>query len=104
MIRKIGTDRTGGSFDSTTVSAVWSKAQIVQGQDANVFRKDSCGAWIQRSEYGNTASDFGWEVDHIQPVAAGGTDSLSNLQPLHWKNNRHKGDEWPKWQCAVRAS
>jgi len=22
----------------------------------------------------------------------------------HWKNNRHKGDSWPQWTCAVSAA
>ena len=64
------------------------------------FRKDECGASMQRSKYGKTQV-FGWEIDHIKPVAKGGTDDLSNLQPLRWENNRHKGDEWPKWECKL---
>ena len=36
-------------------------------------------------------------------MALGGSDSLSNLQPLYWENNRHKGDNWPQWSCAVTS-
>ena len=49
-------------------------------------------------EYGDTNSEHGWEVDHIVPVALGGSDELNNLQPLQWKNNRTKSDTYP-WSC-----
>ena len=26
----------------------------------------------------------------------GGSDNIKNLQPLHWKENRSKGDKYPK--------
>jgi 5-methylcytosine-specific restriction endonuclease McrA len=70
----------------------WSKAQIVPGRDPNVIRKDACGAWIKWSDYGDTNSEWGWEIDHIHPVSRGGTDHPNNLQALHWQNNRAKGD------------
>ena len=101
--RKPNTNRSGGNFDQATVNAVWSKAQIVPGSNPNDLRKDSCGAWIRKSDYGQTTQN-GWEIDHIVPVAKGGSDDLSNLQPLQWQNNRHKGDTWPNWSCAIAAA
>ncbi len=100
MNRQTNTTRHGTAFDQATVEAVWRKGQTVNGHDPSTYRKDACGAWIQRASYGTT-EDYGWEIDHIRPVAQGGGDELGNLQPLQWKNNRHKGDEYPKWSCAV---
>jgi 5-methylcytosine-specific restriction endonuclease McrA len=83
-----------------TILAVWNKGAIVpdkngQHWDPKVWRYDKCGKPIKYSEHGNTASDVGWEIDHIKPIAKGGTDDLSNLQPLQWENNRAKGDTYP---------
>lgn len=33
-------------------------------------------------------------VDHIIPVAHGGTDHITNLQPTHTKCNQEKGDAY----------
>jgi hypothetical protein len=90
-MRKHGTNQAGGSFDATTVEAVWKKGKAVS-DDPDKWRKDSCGAWINRANHGDTSSPYGWEIDHIDPVANGGSDDLDNLQPLQWSNNRKKSD------------
>ena len=104
MARRQNTDTRGNGFTTATVSAVWQKAAIVTGNDPAVRRKDACGAFIRRQDYGDTTSQYGWEIDHIRPVAAGGTDDMANLQALQWENNRHKSDNYPQWSCKVRAA
>ena len=102
-MRSRNTNVRGGAWTNAEKKAVWGKATQVAGQDPERVRKDSCGALIEFSKHGRTDDVRGWEIDHKKPVSKGGIDDLSNLQPLQWKNNREKGDDWPNWSCAVRG-
>lgn len=80
------------------IQDVWNKGKTVDGLDPAIYRKDVCGAWIQRDKHGVRESGLGWEIDHIDP---NGNDALSNLRPLQWKNNASKQDG--KLTCPVKA-
>jgi hypothetical protein len=90
----------GRPFSAETIEAVWKKARPISGIDPDDWRRDRCGVPIQRSKYGDTSSKHGWQIDHIKPPIKGGTDDLSNLQPLQWGLNRYKGDDY-SWQCPL---
>lgn len=90
-------------FTDNEIERVWEKASIIENNNPNKFRKDYAGAWIKRSDYGNTKSEYGWEIDHIRPLAADGTYDDSNLLPTHWRNNRSKGDNYPTWETAISS-
>lgn len=91
-MRNFGTTRSSGSFSETTIQAVWQKGQPIQNYSPDEWCRDSFGTPMYRAAHGTTGQ-YGWEIDHVYPVAAGGGDELSNLQPLQWDNNREKGDK-----------
>ncbi len=103
MARRHGTDRNGNDFDEYTKREVWKKATLDKpaGLMGNETRIDVCGAPMEFLNHGDTDKPTGWEIDHIQPLAKGGSDEISNLRPLQWENNRTKSDKWPEaWSCA----
>lgn len=81
------------AFDESTILKVWQKGFPEAPYNPAVYRKDRYNFWMKFSDYGNRDSEFGWEIDHINPVALGGSDDIKNLQPLHWKNNVAKSDK-----------
>lgn len=83
--------------------AVWLKAAMVPNKDSGQYRLDPCGALIEWSQYGvTTENGTGWEIDHIIPVAHGGTDRPDNLQALQWEHNRIKGDGQNVGYCTKK--
>lgn len=85
-----------------TVDAVWEKAQVEEGKNPNIWRKDFAGAWIRRDGYCRR-NPYGWEIDHVKPRSAGRSDELGNLLPLHWHNNRFKGDATPEFKTCITS-
>ena len=46
---------------------------------------------MKYSDFGNRASQFGWERDHVVALALGGTETVDNMRPLHWRANASLG-------------
>lgn len=84
-------------FDRSTVDAVWKKGTVIQNCDPALWRLDAFGAVIHRDQYGQRDKEYGWEVDHIHPVIKGGSDMLSNLRPLYYRNNLARNTDGPLW-------
>jgi len=93
-------------FSKELIQKVWEKGVTVQGMNPALYRKDHCGAIIRRDLYMNRSDSrsMGWDIDRIKPLSQGGSDNLSNLQPLQWENNKRKDDEYPAWSCLVKAN
>jgi hypothetical protein len=71
-------------YEREVVDHAWSLAQIIPGNDDALWRKDEHGAWINRQEYGNRNSQFGWEI--FDPTEAGRGYGLAALRPMQWQN------------------
>ena len=70
--------------------AVWMKGRRAPGRNPYNWRRDVYGRLIRFKSYG-TKGNYAWEVDHKRPKSKGGSDRLTNLQPLHRDENRAKG-------------
>jgi hypothetical protein len=82
------------SYSKEKLDQIFAKGDIVRGKDPNKYRKDACGNVLYRQSYGKE-TPMGWEVDHSNPKANGGTDCSRNLKPLQSSENSRKGANYP---------
>jgi 5-methylcytosine-specific restriction endonuclease McrA len=73
------------------IEYAWENANTIKGKNQDSWRRDSEGNKIRKASYG-TQGEYGWEVDHKNPKAKGGSENLRNIQALHWEENRKKSD------------
>ncbi len=102
-MRNRNTSQNGYKWSRCMIDKVWEKGHIIVGIDPSEYRKDVCGAIIEYNRYESVNHKYGWEIDHIIPVVEYGTDDLVNLQPLQWKNNMHKANNYPVFDCLIKV-
>lgn len=85
-------------FSDEMIRQVWEKGRGTPDQDSDVWRKDECGAWMNREHYGKERSEYGWRIEN---VSIGGPDILENLRPLHLQNTFDRANHQAK--CRVTA-
>ena len=91
------------NWNKEDINKVWEKGTIVEGYDADKYRKDACGAWMMRDKHG-AEHNFGWEIDHIYPISRGGDNKIDNLRPMHYLNNRSKANDYPRYKVAITSN
>jgi hypothetical protein len=85
-------------LDDAIVQKIWEMGRASNERDGAEWREDECGAWMQRDQFNNANSEFGW---HIRNIKAGGDDSPENLRPFHIENEYSLMAHAP--QCQVTA-
>ena len=78
-------------YTEEEIQSIWMKARPDRGK-LKEYRKDDFGNHIHFSRYGDRDSLFEWEVGHIISIAEGGTNSYSNLRPVHWTINVERSE------------
>ena len=73
--------------EALQIQLTWDNGDIIEGRDLTLWRRDAFGSLIHRRRYGDHDSQYGWEIDHLQPIVLGGAESLANYRPLHWRNS-----------------
>lgn len=59
-------------------------------------RRDDCGECGEPIDYDLPHDHLlSFQIDHVTPLARGGTDTLDNIQACHRKCNRDKSDKLP---------
>lgn len=83
--------RPVGLLEALERKFIWEKGVVIPDRDPAMWRQDIFGHTMYFPDYGDRASPYGWEKDHIHPKALGGSDDLANFRPLHFKNNAGLG-------------
>ncbi len=86
-----------------TIATAWEKARAVDGFDADIIRKDACGAWIQKDMFSQPGSMYGWGIDLILPKTLGGSTHRENIRALNYRNLVSKGKDYPSYKAVYTA-
>lgn len=86
------------AFSDEIIGRVWQKARALNEFPGEIWRRDECGAWIRRDQFGLKDAEFGWKIENI---SAGGPDELENLRPFHHANGYDRANR--RARCRITA-
>lgn len=72
-------------FKKSVIDSVWEKFQPASGENPRQKRKDVKGRIVAKAAYGNSKSEFGWNIHHRDHDKT--NNSLSNLIGLNYKSH-----------------
>jgi hypothetical protein len=78
------TDLFSRGYERELIQSVWEFAEVVQGNDPEIWRKDEFGEWIYRFDYGRRSSEFGWEV--FDPGVGRHAQGVYAMRPMQWQS------------------
>jgi hypothetical protein len=70
-------------YDDAVVDDVWNQASAMADRDPRQWRRDSCGAWLYRDDYGSADSEFGWWIADLSDAGSG---EIPDLKAFHHRN------------------
>ncbi len=71
-------------YDRDVIRNVWEFAEVVPGNDPDLWRKDEFGNWIYRLDYGRRTSEFGWEI--FDPGVGRHCQGVYAMRPMQWQS------------------
>ncbi len=83
------------------VEEIWDKSRYCHcsNDDCTISNHRLCGICGQKMLYGSykgiksqNGSRYAWNIDHIIPLSKGGKDNKDNMQAVHVRCNRQKGN------------
>ncbi|QOI98534.1 MAG: hypothetical protein HRU69_14020 [Flammeovirgaceae bacterium] len=89
-------------FSDKQIQDVWNKGTTVENYDSVKYRKDVCGA-LDATRQVRERGNFRLGNRPCLSRVKRGDETLINLRPMHWENNRSKADDFPSY-TAVKTS
>src|SRR5690606_14681089 len=77
-------ERPGRGYERELIQSVWEFAEVVSGNDPEIWRKDEFGGWIYRFDYGRRFSEFGWEI--VDPGLGRHAQGVYAMRPMQWES------------------
>ncbi|MEX2577772.1 MAG: hypothetical protein WD342_01835 [Verrucomicrobiales bacterium] len=71
-------------YDRELIRSVWEFAEVVSGNDKELWRKDEFGDWINRCDFGKRDSEFGWEI--FDPGVGRHAQGVYAMRPMQWRS------------------